>query len=191
MVEQEFPAVEQGPDHVFQPPARTSFRRPTWPSAMACSVGRRAAGEGGEVELLDGRLGGRLLLHQLGDAAGRRRRLSRPRRREFARWSTCCRLAPVAGRTRRPRTAGGRSKTSRKYEPNPSCGRSTARACRDILSNCDRRAADLIHRVEQHLGDQPLAVEPGVVLPVVPVEVVRRRAELVGPRSCRSCGSGA
>ena len=40
--------------------------------------------------------------------------------------------------------------------------------------------ADLIHRVQGHLGDQPLGVVPRVVLTIVPVGGVRRGAQLVG-----------
>src|SRR6185503_8564201 len=57
---------------------------------------------------------------------------------EFARCRTCDRLAPLPRAHSHAELRGGRSNTSRKYEPKPSCGKSTARDCFDILLNCVR-----------------------------------------------------
>src|SRR5262249_38751863 len=54
---------------------------------------------------------------------------------ELVRCSTLDRLAPLPRAHSHADDRGGRSNTSRKYEPKPSCGRSPARACFDILLN--------------------------------------------------------
>src|SRR5262249_40391537 len=63
VVEEEFSAIEQRPGHVFQPPARLLVPSDVLDGDGLLLVGR-AAGEGGEVELLDRRLQRHLLLDQ-------------------------------------------------------------------------------------------------------------------------------
>src|SRR5262249_47098265 len=54
---------------------------------------------------------------------------------EFVRCSTLDRFALLLRAHSHADERGGRSNTSRKYDPKPSCGRFTARACFDILLN--------------------------------------------------------
>src|ERR1043165_5674680 len=52
--------------------------------------------------------------------------------------STCGKFALLLRAHSHAELRGGRSNTSRKYEPNPSCGKSTERGVRDLLLNTVR-----------------------------------------------------